>query len=264
MFGWFSKKVEIEMRDENGNLKKVKVREKDFDRWVAEGKVQKVGDGCQVHILDPKGNRTENWVVGRDIDQYVYERMKDAQGDIYALVVYRRGEAEVNVVPKEIWDQAKVAISNIQPTAMSEVPYKKWDQSIDELAQGFRGRRFGELILHHVKRQTFSNVTDGLNGTVGFLPPELQRATEEWIDVNNAYATSAAFWQSDCADVLLSIVEHGEKFAASRGVAADEDTLLNLFQIIALNFAYTLHSEPKSKAFVQKALGMGFFRRLVG
>jgi hypothetical protein len=113
MFGWFSKKVEIEIRDENGSPKKVRVREKNIDRWIAEGKMQKIGDGCQVHILDPKGNRTENWIVGRDVDQDVYDQMKDKNGDIHVIVVYRRGEPEVNLVAKEIWDQAKIAMSNI-------------------------------------------------------------------------------------------------------------------------------------------------------
>src|SRR3954453_11790351 len=122
MFGWFSKKVELEIRDENGNLKKVKGKEKDFDRWVAEGKMQKIGDGCQVHILDPKGNRTENWVVGRDIPQDVYGRMKDENGDLYMIVVYREGEPDASVVPKAIWEQARIAFGEIDDSLSKAFP----------------------------------------------------------------------------------------------------------------------------------------------
>lgn len=147
---------------------------------------------------------------------------------------------------------------------MNEVPYKKWNESIDELAQSFRGRRFGELVFHHVKRQPLAQVIDGVTGTTEFLPPALRQATEEWIDINNVYGKSAEFWRTDCAEVLSSIIDRGRKFSASRGVAVDEDVLLNLFQIVVLSFAYTVHREPQSKAFIQKALGMGLFRRLVG
>jgi hypothetical protein len=111
--GWFSKKVEMKIRGDDGRIKKVKVPEKTFDRWVAEGKLQKIGDGCQVHILDPKGDRTENWCVGRDISQDVYDRMKDENGDLHVLVVYRRGEPDANVVPKHIWKQAKAMTDDV-------------------------------------------------------------------------------------------------------------------------------------------------------
>jgi hypothetical protein len=154
------------------------------------------------------------------------------------------------------YDSAKEA-------AMNEVPYKKWNESIDELAQRLRGKQFGELIFYHVKRQSLPKVREALMGTIEFLPPPLQQASEEWIDVNNVYGRSAQFWKTDCAEILLSTIERGRKFLASRGIANDDDVLLNLFQITVLNFAYTVHSEPQSKAFIQKSLGMGFFRRLV-
>ncbi len=51
MFG-FNKKIEIEIPDGKGGSKKIKVSEKQFDKWVKEGKIAKI-DKCKVNILDP-------------------------------------------------------------------------------------------------------------------------------------------------------------------------------------------------------------------
>ena len=42
--------------------------------------------------------------------------------------------------------------------------------------------------------------------------------------------------------------------SVSHGVNADDDTLLNLFQIVVLTFAYTAHCEKRSKEFIEKSL----------
>jgi hypothetical protein len=140
-------------------------------------------------------------------------------------------------------------------------PSEDWTVSIDELAQGFRGRRFGELVLYHVKRQSLSEITKGVMWTISLLPEPLQGLSEEWIDLNNQYGLNEEFWRSDCGDVCLSIIERAKQFSSTAGTKADRNTLLNLFQIVVLSFAYTAHREQSSKAFIQKAIGMGFLRR---
>jgi hypothetical protein len=141
---------------------------------------------------------------------------------------------------------------------------ENWSVSHDELAQGFRGRKFGELVLYHVKRQSVFEISKGVAGTVSLLPKELQGVSEQWIDLNNRYAPNEEFWRSDCGDIYLSIIERARQFASRTGTQADSNTLLNLFQIVVLSFAYTAHLEPSSKAFIQKAIGTGFLRRFLG
>ena len=81
-----------------------------------------------------------------------------------------------------------------------------------ELAQQYRGRPFGELILYHVTRESLQQVTEELFRAIAFLPDELQRARQNWIDLNNSYALREEFWTSDCGDVLLSIVDRAKAF----------------------------------------------------
>jgi hypothetical protein len=143
-------------------------------------------------------------------------------------------------------------------------PSEAWPVSARELAENFRGRRFGELVLYHLKRQSVAKIIEGLMGTISLLPKALQDASAEWIDLNNTYAVDVKFWQADCGDACISIMSRAEGFLRKHEQRSESDTLLNLFQIIVLNFAYAAHKEPSSKAFIQKALGMGLLRRLLG
>jgi hypothetical protein len=126
----------------------------------------------------------------------------------------------------------------------------------DELAQRYRGRPFGELILYHVERQSFQQVTEELFRAIEFLPHVLQRVRQNWIDLNNSYALQEEFWRSDCGDVLSSIVGRAKAFSENYGINADDDTLLNLFDIVVLAFAYTAHGDKRAKEFIQRSIGI--------
>ena len=116
----------------------------------------------------------------------------------------------------------------------------------NELSQQYRSRPFGELILHHVERQSLQQVTEELFRTIEFLPNGLRRARQNWIDLNNSYALREEFWKSDCGDVLLSIVGRAKAFSASHGINADNDTLLNLLLSLPLRSPPMVISAQKS------------------
>jgi hypothetical protein len=126
----------------------------------------------------------------------------------------------------------------------------------DELAQRYRGRPFGELILYHVNRESLQQVTEELFRAIESLPNVLRSARQNWIDLNNSYALREEFWKSDVGDVLLSIVNRAKAFSASHGINADDDTLLSLFDIVVLAFAYTAHSDKRAKEFIQRSIGI--------
>ena len=117
---------------------------------------------------------------------------------------------------------------------------------------------FGELILDHVNRKSLQQVTEELFRAIGFLPNELQQVRQNWIDLNNSYALREEFWKSDCGDVLLSIVGRAKAFSANHGinVNADDETLLDLFDIVVLTFAYTAHGDKRAKEFIQRSIGI--------
>ena len=99
MFG-FGKKIEIEVPNGQGGVKKVKVSKKQFSQLVDEGKLKPV-EGCKAHILDPiNGDYVENWVVGEQISKASYEKHKDKNGDIYVVVHYVAGEPKIYLAKK--------------------------------------------------------------------------------------------------------------------------------------------------------------------
>src|SRR5437764_1122706 len=81
---------------------------------------------------------------------------------------------------------------------------ENWSVSVEQLAQGFHGRRFGELVLYHVKRESVLQIIAALMHTRSLLPKPLHGLCEEWIDMNNQYGLNETFWRSDCGEVCLS------------------------------------------------------------
>lgn len=61
----------------------------------------------QVHVIDPMGNRTETWEIGKHIPKDAYEQFKDASGCLYATVTYKAGQPDMRIVTKQYWDQLK-------------------------------------------------------------------------------------------------------------------------------------------------------------
>lgn len=114
---WFSKKfVEVEMPDGSGGTTKTKIPQKQWDKWMAEGKIKDIGAVCRVHVLPPHGiiPIIETWVIGREIDADSYEQLKDANGELY-VVHYRDKDAEprARVVHKDFWEDLRKKLEAI-------------------------------------------------------------------------------------------------------------------------------------------------------
>jgi hypothetical protein len=135
---------------------------------------------------------------------------------------------------------------------------------LDALRKQFRGRRFGELILHHRKETDLQSTIAALQGVTQQLPDGAQPLVESWIDEINPNARSEQFWRQDCADALATITAAAASRLRAAGMEPTTEDLFNMFQVIVLNFAYSTHRFPQSKAFIQKALGVGFLGRLFG
>ncbi|MBI3974585.1 MAG: hypothetical protein HY332_25185 [Chloroflexi bacterium] len=78
---------------------------------------------------------------------------------------------------------------------------------LNSLRAGFAGRRYAELIQHHIRRQGTAQLYSAVNGTVDLLPPAARVLAEGFIDRWNTRVYDAAFWRSDCSDVFDQIIE---------------------------------------------------------
>lgn len=135
---------------------------------------------------------------------------------------------------------------------------------IDTLRQQMHGRKFGELILEHVNKLDLQMSMLALRGITDELPITAQSLVEDWIDEINPSALSEEFWKQDCGLALMSITNAATRRLKLAGMQPTSDDIFNMFQIIVISFACTCHANRQSKAFVQKAIGIGFIGRIFG
>jgi hypothetical protein len=135
--------------------------------------------------------------------------------------------------------------------------------NLQNLEEQFRGRKFGELVLHHLSSQSDDARVQALQGTIRQLPSAFQqREMEELIDDFNKKIYDKSFWEQDCADSLLSITNTAKKRFLKCNLSASDDDLFNVFNIIVLNYAYTAQLQPEMKSFIKKSVNRSFFDRL--
>jgi hypothetical protein len=135
---------------------------------------------------------------------------------------------------------------------------------ITALAEQFSGRKFGELVLLQYRKNNLQQAVAALQGTTEELPEAARACVIDWIDEVNPSATNPEFWRADCGSVFLNICSRARKKLKEYIAEPTDDHIFSMFQIVVLNFAYALHQEPQSKAFVQKSIGVGLFGRLFG
>ncbi|MBF0229501.1 MAG: hypothetical protein HQK63_07915 [Desulfamplus sp.] len=133
---------------------------------------------------------------------------------------------------------------------------------LTSFSQQLAGRKFGELVMHHYKKQDYQTILLALEGTIQELPENARPCVESWIDEIVLYGKNPNFWQRDCGEVFTEICDLARRKLANYMVTATEDHLFSMFQIIVISFAYGAHKHPQSKAFIQQSIGVGFLRRL--
>ncbi len=110
----FGKKVTIEFRDQAGNLVERKISEAQLKQLEASGGLSKI-QAVEVHVLDPKGNYSAMWEIGKDISPAIVSKAKDPQtGALYAITTYEGGKPTTHVCAKEIWLKAKAQFDPIE------------------------------------------------------------------------------------------------------------------------------------------------------
>lgn len=102
--------------------------------------------------------------------------------------------------------------------------------NIQSLQTQFRGRKFGELVLHHLKSQSDNARNQALQGTLRQLPSEFQQKEMEClIDEYNRQIYDKSFWEQDCGDALISITNTARSRFKNYSIIPSDDDLFNVF-----------------------------------
>lgn len=127
--------------------------------------------------------------------------------------------------------------------------------SISELKSQFSGRKFGELVLHHIKTQSIGQIESAIIGLNGQVKPELEDTTVKFLaTVLEVFAQLADFWKEDCGEVLVLYVNSTKSEAKKFGIEVDDDYGFDIFNLIVLMLAKKAIEEPGFKKFIKKSV----------
>lgn len=121
------------------------------------------------------------------------------------------------------------------------------------------GRKFGELVLHHVKKQSYNNIIAAIQGTTDDLPQIFKHEIEMMIDLYNQGLYDVEFWKTDCGESFDVIVQEAQERFDALGIEPSDNDLFNAFNLIVLNFASAAQLQPAMKKFIRKAVNKGIF-----
>jgi len=142
----------------------------------------------------------------------------------------------------------------VAPTAVHQqrAPNEQRTEAIDlrELRRGYCGKRYADLVKHHLERQDQGKRMQAFKEMVAMLPEDVIPLVEDFVDRQNANGCVQSFWQRDCAQVLDEILEDARTLVRSVDHRADDETLFNLFNIVTLNHAYSAAAQPEMRKFM--------------
>lgn len=128
--------------------------------------------------------------------------------------------------------------------------------NLKELVNGFRGRKFRELIQYHLARSSPDQARLQLDSTIRFTSHEVLIIGEGITDEYNRYAYQKEFWARDCAEVFQEICNKVSQPLIDRGKYVNEQEAFNIFQIIVLNFVTMAHENKKFRMFIGVKKGL--------
>lgn len=135
---------------------------------------------------------------------------------------------------------------------------------LEELAKQFQGRKFGELVLLHIKQQSFEQLVIAVQDTIAGLETSIQTEVEELIDNANSLAMKREFWADDCGRILQFITSMTNTQLKEKGLNPTESELFDIFNIVVMSYAYSAQKDPRMRKFIASSAGKGFLGRLFG
>lgn len=122
--------------------------------------------------------------------------------------------------------------------------------NLAELHAQFKDSRFGELIHHHLNRQSQDQRLLGIQETLLMLPAEARDLAEAFIDRWNARAHDESFWRTDTAQVLDEIIADARNVLRGVGLDADDDAAFNMFNVVVLNYTRNAYDQPEMRQII--------------
>ncbi|MBY6057259.1 hypothetical protein [Leisingera daeponensis] len=136
---------------------------------------------------------------------------------------------------------------------------------LETLAKQYKGAKFAELILEHVKASSPASTQSAMAGLMDELPNHLSTPVMELIDflVQLPQQHQREFFGGDCGQKFLDTLQVTRGFMRKQhNIEINDDDNFTVFNIIVQNYVYACHINPTTKAAMQKAAGVGLLGRM--
>jgi uncharacterized membrane protein YhaH (DUF805 family) len=127
--------------------------------------------------------------------------------------------------------------------------------SLNVLTKQFKGRKFGELILHEINQLSINQINDAISYIYQNVHPVLKETTDQFLfKVTFNLAKSDFFWKMDCGEALLLYTNLTKSEAKKFNLEVDDDYAYDIFNLIILSLAKKTYQDPKFKEFIKKSI----------
>lgn len=110
----FGEKVDMEVRQDDGSLRAVRVTKAWLEKMQRDGRMsvaKQPANSVHLHICGPDGLEQATMRVGLDVPEDVFKRLVDpGTGALYGVKVYKGGKPEMTLVTRDLWEKTKKAI----------------------------------------------------------------------------------------------------------------------------------------------------------
>jgi len=134
---------------------------------------------------------------------------------------------------------------------------------MDTIINQLKGKKFGELVLDHIKNQTSEEINSKLFITLNNLPAWLKNnEIEILIDHLNSKAYEKTFWRTDSGDQFAHIIKITKDRFSNIDYPLSNEDYLNVFNVIVLNFSFGASIQKEMRRFIKNSISNNFFSNL--
>jgi len=132
---------------------------------------------------------------------------------------------------------------------------KTKNTSIKQLKEQYSGRKFGELVLHHLKAQNSKRIDDAVLGLKESINPALIETTNKFIaTIIYDFTPIKSFWKEDCGDALILYTSATKAEAKKFNIEVTDDYAYDIFNLIVLSLAQKALYDSSFKNFIKNSV----------
>lgn len=132
------------------------------------------------------------------------------------------------------------------------------------VAEKYHGTKYGELVLEQAERTPAAALATALEEELRPLTREVRAMTTELMRELTEEAEDPELWNMVSPDRFRNICGRAHQRLKELGVEPAEELLAASFIITVFSFAQKAQEDPAFLRYIQRSIGIGFFRRLLG